>query len=413
MVKVPRRFARVKFTSLILGCLSLGLAIALSIALSIGLPAIAISAVDQVDNTLVANTEATLEQLQNQQKQVEQQRSKLNQEKDKVQKKETTVQQQLSKTKTVIQATATQVAETEQKLKTANATFKTLEAALGRSEKKYEENRQATVARLKFMQRQPQSQGWAVLLQSSSINEFLDRRYRLRRVYERDRHTLQTLKTQSQQIESQRSQVALQRNEIDLLRQQYLNQKAEYQAQAKVQQETITRLRQDKRALESAENKLQKDSESLTGVIQQRIAVQSARLNLGITFTGNGLFAFPTDGPITSVFGYRIHPILGYGRSHDGLDFGVDYGAPIRAVEAGVVLFAGWYGGYGQTIIIGHNGTTTTLYAHNDELYVEEGQMVQRGQVVAAAGSTGFSTGPHLHFEVRVNGEPVDPLPYL
>lgn len=128
---------------------------------------------------------------------------------------------------------------------------------------------------------------------------------------------------------------------------------------------------------------------------------------------GTGQMGYPSIGEITSSFGYRIHPILGYKRFHAGIDFGADTGSPIYAADSGVVLFAGWYGGYGQSVIIDHGNSLTTLYAHASELYVSEGQSIQQGQVIAAIGSTGLSTGPHLHFEVRQNGEPVDPLNYL
>ncbi len=108
-----------------------------------------------------------------------------------------------------------------------------------------------------------------------------------------------------------------------------------------------------------------------------------------------------------------MHPILGYERFHSGIDIGADYGTVIHAADSGTVIFAGWYGGYGNAIIIDHGGGITSLYGHTSELYVSEGQQVQRGQTIAAVGSTGFSTGPHLHFEVRANGEPVDPSAYL
>jgi murein DD-endopeptidase MepM/ murein hydrolase activator NlpD len=122
---------------------------------------------------------------------------------------------------------------------------------------------------------------------------------------------------------------------------------------------------------------------------------------------------YPCAGEITSGFGWRTHPILGYQRFHAGVDFGADYGTVIYAADSGTVIFAGWYGGYGNAVIIDHGGGITTLYGHSSELYVAEGQTVQRGQAIAAVGSTGLSTGPHLHFEVRENGEPVDPMAYL
>jgi len=120
-------------------------------------------------------------------------------------------------------------------------------------------------------------------------------------------------------------------------------------------------------------------------------------------------FGWPVSGPITSPFGMRSDP---FGRGftmHTGLDIGAPMGATITAAAAGHVIFADWYGGYGKAIIIDHGGKTVTLYGHCSQWFVSKGQDVQRGQAIGAIGSTGNSTGPHLHFEVRVNGVPVDP----
>ena len=122
---------------------------------------------------------------------------------------------------------------------------------------------------------------------------------------------------------------------------------------------------------------------------------------------------WPISGPITSPFGWRTHPIFGSQRFHSGLDIGGDYGMPIHAAKAGVVSHAGWIGGYGNTVMIDHGGGIVTLYGHNQSLNVSVGQQVSQGQVIAFCGSTGNSTGPHCHFEVRLNGEPVSPYDYL
>ena len=127
---------------------------------------------------------------------------------------------------------------------------------------------------------------------------------------------------------------------------------------------------------------------------------------------GGGMI-WPISGPITSEFGWRTHPIFGSARFHSGLDIGGDYGMPIHAAQSGVVIEAGWIGGYGNTIMIDHGGGIVTLYGHNESLAVGVGQSVNQGDVIAYCGSTGNSTGPHCHFEVRVGGEPVSPWDYL
>lgn len=127
---------------------------------------------------------------------------------------------------------------------------------------------------------------------------------------------------------------------------------------------------------------------------------------------GGGMI-WPLSGPITSEFGWRVHPIFGSQRFHSGLDIGGDYGLPIHAAQSGIVIEAGWIGGYGNTIMIEHGNGIVTLYGHNESLAVGVGQYVNQGDVIAYCGSTGNSTGPHCHFEVRLGGEPVSPWDYL
>jgi murein DD-endopeptidase MepM/ murein hydrolase activator NlpD len=122
----------------------------------------------------------------------------------------------------------------------------------------------------------------------------------------------------------------------------------------------------------------------------------------------------PVPGaPITSGFGPRIHPIYGDARMHTGVDIGAGSGASIRAAGDGVVVTAGTMSGYGNTTIIDHGGGLATLYAHQSSIGVSGGQRVAAGQAIGRVGCTGSCTGPHLHFEVRVNGDPVNPVPYL
>lgn len=128
---------------------------------------------------------------------------------------------------------------------------------------------------------------------------------------------------------------------------------------------------------------------------------------------GNGVLAWPVVGEVTSGYGYRIHPIFQVRKMHTGIDIDGDIGDPIRAAAAGTVISSEWRGGYGKCIVISHGGGLATLYGHASELLVSAGEEVDRGQVIGKVGSTGYSTGPHLHFEVRVDGSPVDPLGYL
>jgi murein DD-endopeptidase MepM/ murein hydrolase activator NlpD len=152
---------------------------------------------------------------------------------------------------------------------------------------------------------------------------------------------------------------------------------------------------------------LQVTSDHLAELLRVRQAGQTA------TLAGHGVFAAPVSGPITSGFGPRVHPIFGDVRMHTGIDFGVAAGTPIRAAGDGVVVLAGPYGGYGNATVIDHGNALATLYGHQSAVLVGPGDRVKRGQVIGRSGCTGYCTGPHLHFEVRLYGTPVNPIGYL
>jgi murein DD-endopeptidase MepM/ murein hydrolase activator NlpD len=358
--------------------------------------------------SLLAQAGDSLETLQKQQQQIEQQRSQVSQERDRLKNLEKAAQGNLHGLQQTIKATASQIKDSALRLQQTTQKLRELEARLVKAERLYRQKQFSTVARLRFLQRQPTNRGWAVLLQSQNLNQFLDRRRQLKLVYQSDQQILRETKLDAEQIDQQRNQVEQKKNEIALLNQQLLLQKSDFEMQASSQKNLITRLKSDRRALEVAETQLEHDSHSIGSLIRQRIGTQT-----GIALRGTGQMVYPCSGEITSGFGWRMHPILGYQRFHSGIDFGADYGTVIHAADRGTVIFAGWYGGYGNAVIIDHGNNLTTLYGHTSELYVSEGQVVQRGQAIAAVGSTGLSTGPHLHFEVRNNGEPVNPIAYL
>jgi murein DD-endopeptidase MepM/ murein hydrolase activator NlpD len=133
----------------------------------------------------------------------------------------------------------------------------------------------------------------------------------------------------------------------------------------------------------------------------------------GISSGGPGSFSWPVTGTITSPFGWRSNPFGGSPEFHQGLDIAAPSGTTVTAAAGGTVIMAQWYGGYGNYILIDHGGGYSTGYGHLSAIYVSQGQSVSRGQAIGAVGSTGVSTGPHLHFEVRINGKPVDPAPRL
>ena len=177
--------------------------------------------------------------------------------------------------------------------------------------------------------------------------------------------------------------------------------------QLDVQAELATRI--DAWLLEADERA--QASEEFTALIRAETAAATGLRPGSASLEG---FIMPTAGRIGSAFGPRLHPIFGTVREHTGVDIGSRTGNPIWASKDGRVIFAGWKGGYGNTVVMVHgDGTVTTLYAHMSVIRARVGDVVDQGELVGEIGSTGFSTGPHLHFEVRVNGIPKDPVAFL
>ncbi|MEY2477649.1 MAG: hypothetical protein QOG87_2964 [Actinomycetota bacterium] len=216
------------------------------------------------------------------------------------------------------------------------------------------------------------------------------------------------VQTRRDAAQAQRNVVAHRTAEVESARKVQASARAEVVAQEKQKEGLVAQVRGRKREFETQIAQLRAESNAITAFLR---GVQKGQ---GKAISGKGILASPIPGAaVTSGYGSRVHPVYGDVRTHTGIDFRAATGTPVRAAGAGKVVYAGWRGGYGNTVIIDHGNSLATLYGHLSSISVGVGQSVAKGQIVARAGSTGLSTGPHLHFEVRVNGVPVNPLGYL
>jgi murein DD-endopeptidase MepM/ murein hydrolase activator NlpD len=205
----------------------------------------------------------------------------------------------------------------------------------------------------------------------------------------------------------QRNDVQTQTDALQATRDAQAKATAAAAAEAAHEQSLLESLRGKRADYERRIREQQRESDAIAELLRRRGSG-------GATISGHGSLSSPVANPVvTSTFGYRIHPIYGDRRLHAGVDFRAPTGTQLMAAAPGEVVFAGWKSGYGNTTIIDHGGGTATLYAHQSSIGVHVGQEVARHQVIGLSGATGNVTGPHLHFEVRRNGTPVDPLPYL
>ena len=214
-------------------------------------------------------------------------------------------------------------------------------------------------------------------------------------------------------LASAKAQLEKDRDELDAARAARAAVLAQKQAVIDTKDGLLATAQQQEEKLETARTRIQEDSSRIEALLQAREASVSGGVPTGPLPTGGGSLLWPAAGPVTSPYGYRIHPIFGYSRLHTGVDIGAGYGAPVVASDEGEVAYVGVMSGYGNVVVVDHGGGMATTYNHLSAFSVSTGQSVRRGQVIAAVGCTGWCTGPHLHFEVRLNGTPVDPQPYL
>lgn len=248
-----------------------------------------------------------------------------------------------------------------------------------------------------------------VLFGAKDFSDFMTRMDVLTRIIKKDYDLIMKVKEDRQTILTARNQLQQDEKEAEALVADAEAKKSLVEEKESEQQELLDQAVYDKETSERAYEELLAASEEVANMIRRS---QMSSSYSGAS-PGSGGMIWPLNGPITSEYGWRTHPIFGTERYHSGLDIGGDYGLPIYAAASGTVIYAGWISGYGYAVILDHGGGITTLYGHNEELLVSEGQSVSQGQAIAMCGSTGNSTGPHCHFEVRENGEPVSPYGYL
>ncbi|NLH99101.1 MAG: peptidoglycan DD-metalloendopeptidase family protein [Chthonomonadales bacterium] len=246
-----------------------------------------------------------------------------------------------------------------------------------------------------------------VLLNSRSMHDYMARSYYVERVVDSDMRLIAAIRQDEQQLRDDRRRAEEQAAEQRRLLQSLEEDRRIYRAEVDRKRDLLHDVRCERRDLEEALDVLEEASRDITARIRALQRTPSGRARMLRPWTGR--FIRPVPGPVTSSFGMRFHPILRRARMHNGVDFGASYGTTIRAAAGGQVIMASYMRGYGNTVIIDHGGGVTTLYAHCSALLVAEGHIVTQGQAVARVGSTGLSTGPHLHFEVRHNGTPVNP----
>ncbi len=246
----------------------------------------------------------------------------------------------------------------------------------------------------------------SILFNATSLADFLSRFTIFKRLITVDKDIVEDIKAQKQFLEEETTRLKEEKQILQIQMQTIEYRKSEYQARSTQRAALLKQLEQDATEYEKALEELEQASKELTEMLK-KMAESEVK--------GTGQMIWPTPGyaRITSAYGNRIHPITRKNSFHTGIDIAISHSKPIVAADSGTVVYAGSYGAYGLVVIVDHGNGISTLYAHTSRVLVDEGEGIAKGQTVALCGTSGLSTGPHLHFEVRLAGDHTNPLEYV
>lgn len=245
-----------------------------------------------------------------------------------------------------------------------------------------------------------------VLFRATSLNDFLTRFDLMQRIAEQDVSLMKQITAMRDQIAQNKKDLQDKQAKLRTLQDQTRSKQNYLAVRSNERKQVLNQIETQQDAYRRALDEEEAYSQQLIQIIQQ---LQSPNTPI----QGTGSLIWPVRGTITSPFGRRFHPIVHEYRNHTGIDIAASTGTSIKAADGGTVIFSGWNDAYGKMTIIDHGKGISTLYGHQSEQLVSQGARVVQSQVIGKVGTTGWSTGPHLHFEVRNNGNPVNPMNYL
>lgn len=327
-----------------------------------------------------------------------------------------TIQEQLSEEMKQLQEIDMQMVGSQEELNDINSKIEELSKSIEENEIKLEaveqefnEMQVLLDARVIAVYEAPKLQFLDIMLSSKNISDFLANYYAMKELLEYDTELLNKVKVQKQEIEETKEKLALEKQEI-ILSKQTANKKAQVLLNTKTAREYyISKLSTEEQELQS------KIDEYNAQVAEIEAEIKMLAINSISSDYVGGTMQWPVPGytTITSEYGMRVHPITGAYKLHTGMDVGAPMGVSFVASANGIVTKATFNSAYGNMVIIDHGGGVQTLYAHGSEILVQLGQVVSAGTEILKVGSTGYSTGPHAHFEIRIDGQTINPIDYL
>ncbi len=358
----------------------------------------------------IKENEAAKKQLQKELKEINDQQAQNEAKQSALEKEVKKLNEEIRVVDAKIQELSQQISETEVAI-----AVKQEELEQARKDEVYQNERMKK--RLRTMYKSGHFSYFEIVLGADDFSDMLTRIDKVQFLLNYDEETLEKLINIRKFIAETKQQLEENKRQLTAMKEEETVQQVNLKAKHNQLQEKQTALKQEEQALLNIENQVVKDADELTKILKKQYADKKAQeiAASAAKYTG-GKLMWPVSTSyrrISSDFGMRLHPTLKRRLLHTGIDVPAPRGTPIYAATDGRVIHSGWLGSYGYAIIVDHGGGIMTLYGHCSSLVSSKDDSVKRGQVIAKVGSTGRSTGNHVHFEVRKNGEYVDPKPYV
>ena len=371
-----------------------------------------ITAVHAEDNTTnnTSNTNSSnLTDLQTQQQDLQDQIQQSHEELEEVQSQLSENLQQIEKLDEKIRESENQIEELDAQVKSLQEEIAGIQSQLDVAEKNYEKQKDIMEKRLVAIYEAGDTKYLDVLLKSSNISEFLSNYYLVTEIASVDKDLLDEVESEKKEIELSKQKLEKNQETLATALQTQTKTATVLQNTKALRENYISRLSDEEKAKQAQIDEMTQQYEAVNNQI-----LEIAKQGLDTAYIG-GVLAWPVPGytKITSNYGMRVHPITGQYKLHTGVDISAPIGANFVAANDGIVTKAEYNTAYGNMVVIDHGGGISTLYAHGSEILVTVGQTVKKNDAILKVGSTGYSTGPHAHFEVRINGVVTNPIPYI
>ncbi len=349
----------------------------------------------------------TVNELKGKQKDVEKQIDEKKSEIKEIQKQATDVSNEIQQLDSKLNKATEELNVVEEEITQLEGDIKKTEEELLEAEANIEEKQDTFNKRLRVMYKTGNAGYIEILLSSTSITDFLSRQDMLKSIARHDTELITYMKEQRDIIDARKAELNAQKTKVEVAKDKLEVRKRDLVKATRAKEDLMSRLKADHILLE-------KEYDSLNDFAKE-IESKIVKLQVNTNPYSGGTMSWPVPGHsrVSSPFGYRIHPILKTKKFHSGIDIPAPRGSNVIAGASGIVIHSGTLGGYGKVIMIDHGSGIVTLYAHNSSLIASNGENVNKGDTIAKIGSTGMSTGPHLHFEVRKNGAYENPIPWV